>query len=1147
MKILKRISLPLVIIITLLIIILLILNIQGSFDPPALQSILNTLFYGVLLLTAAFFAAKIYLKINTANYLFKFCALLIMALGAVLAGWLQYSPNGRNVNAAIFYSSFFVGSVFNLFAALWNRKPNKSPSFIKSAKTKLIFAVSGILLFTVLFVSSVILKTMPVFVDENGFTMLGQIIRDTSIIFLFSSSMILVKDYQKFKSDFLYWYSIALIMIAIYIFGSVFITVPVGYCEWLLRFSGYLGCLFLYLAILSALKETNITGSALAGIRDYFFNNAPAIYKRVVETSNNAICSVDQNFNVIYMNPAAERMFGTPKNEVAKTSFVDRYIADSDKALLKDDFNTFLATGTSALDGMTVEIEAIDSKNRKFPIEISIAISVLPAGYVSSYIIRDITEKRELVEAIRESEEKYRELIENANSIIIKMNEKGIISYFNEYAQSFFGYSREEVIGKDVRILLPVREDMSGRNLMEMVDNLLENPDKFEANTNENVKKNGEHVWVSWRNKAIRNSTGDIIGNLTFGQDVTQLKHTGEKLRESEERFRAVQENSLDRFTILKPYYNDQGEIVDFTYVYQNARAAKTAGSTPEELAGRRMTEIFSTFPQTRFFALYKQVAETKQALEFEHQYNTDGVDEWFHARVTPLPDGIAVATQIITERKRAEEALLESEKRLKTVLAGMTDAYYFYDREWRFADINSRALGYFGRSREDLIGQCVWELYPHSIGGKTWSEFQRAMAEGVPVHFENKSGVGTNFFELHAYPEPKGLAVYLRDITERKKAEEALELSYKQIQNIIDNTSDMVYAFDLEERFVIANNAAAQLFNSTPEELIGKSRHELMPVKDADWHETNDRKVIKEKRAMEFEEYSQLEGRSTTWLTRKFPLTDTHGIIYAVAGLSTNISTRKLAEMALKESEKKAKALVAILETADKNKNEFLSTLSHELRNPLAAIMAGLSLLELSEDKNQKRKAQEIMKRQIDQLCHLVDDLLDLTRITNNKIELKKERVDLNKLALMSLADHKILFERKEISLEAEINEEVLYLDVDSVRMKQIIGNLLYNAMKFTNSGGTVKLSVFQDNNEVVICVKDNGIGITSEMLPNIFQPFIQADNSLDRKNGGLGLGLSIVKGISELHGGRVSVYSEGLGKGAQFSIQLPLAKENI
>ena len=163
--------------------------------------------------------------------------------------------------------------------------------------------------------------------------------------------------------------------------------------------------------------------------------------------------------------------------------------------------------------------------------------------------------------------------------------------------------------------------------------------------------------------RVLRDAAGGFAGTVASYRDVAQEQATAEALRESEERFRAVQDNSLDRFTLLRPLRDDHGEIVDFVYVYQNARAAETAGRSPEELVGLRMTEVFPGFPETRFFSVYRQVAETGQATEFEELYSADGVNEWFRAMVAPTSDGIAVATQIITERKRAEAALRESEQ----------------------------------------------------------------------------------------------------------------------------------------------------------------------------------------------------------------------------------------------------------------------------------------------------------------------------------------------------------------------------------------------------------------------------------------------------------------------------------------------------
>lgn len=234
-------------------------------------------------------------------------------------------------------------------------------------------------------------------------------------------------------------------------------------------------------------------------------------------------------------------------------------------------------------------------------------------------------------------------------------------------------------------------------------------------------------------------------------------------------------------------------------------------------------------------------------------------------------------------------------------------------------------------------------------------------------------------------------------------------------------------------------------------------------------------------------------------------------------------------------------------LRQADRNKNEFINALSHELRNPLAAIVAGLSVLDMAQEPAKKERAREIIHRQTAQLSNLVDDLLDITRITRNKIMLKKERIDVSEVAARAADGQRPLYEAKGIHLVTDIVDHGLYIQGDPVRLTQIIGNLLHNAYKFNEKGGTTWISVYRgEHDEAVISIRDNGIGIKAEFLPSLFEPFTQADMSLDRRHGGLGLGLSIVKGIAELHGGRVHVESAGLGQGAEFIIYLPLEKQS-
>lgn len=238
-------------------------------------------------------------------------------------------------------------------------------------------------------------------------------------------------------------------------------------------------------------------------------------------------------------------------------------------------------------------------------------------------------------------------------------------------------------------------------------------------------------------------------------------------------------------------------------------------------------------------------------------------------------------------------------------------------------------------------------------------------------------------------------------------------------------------------------------------------------------------------------------------------------------------------------------KKLEDTLRQADQNKNDFLSTLSHELRNPLAAIMMSLALLNrATPGGEQARKAIDIMERQTTQLSHLIDDLLDITRITRNKIQLKKERVEINRLILTVIKDYQAQYEEKDVKLEVELSTDPLLLEADPIRLTQVIGNLLHNAVKFTDKGGRVIIAVAEDIERrcAIVTVQDNGMGIKPEILPLLFQPFMQVDKSLDRNRGGLGLGLAIVKGMVELHGGSVEVYSEGLGRGTKFTLCLPL-----
>jgi signal transduction histidine kinase len=259
--------------------------------------------------------------------------------------------------------------------------------------------------------------------------------------------------------------------------------------------------------------------------------------------------------------------------------------------------------------------------------------------------------------------------------------------------------------------------------------------------------------------------------------------------------------------------------------------------------------------------------------------------------------------------------------------------------------------------------------------------------------------------------------------------------------------------------------------------------------------------------------------------------------------GVFIDINDKKMAEKALSNSEKNARVLIQKLHQAAAKKDNFISTLSHELRNPLATISMALTLLEqVAPGSEQDERTRGIIGRQTAQLMRLVDDLLDISRLGKDKIKLYRERVDLNAVGKRVLEEFKVNYEQKGVVLEGSFGEP-LYIEADLGRIRQVLSNLLDNALKFTPKGGQVQVTVAEDREagQAVITFLDSGIGIPPELIPDLFEPFTQAENSLSA--GGLGLGLSIVKGIVELHGGTVGAKSEGLGQGAEFQVRLPLA----
>jgi PAS domain S-box-containing protein len=259
-------------------------------------------------------------------------------------------------------------------------------------------------------------------------------------------------------------------------------------------------------------------------------------------------------------------------------------------------------------------------------------------------------------------------------------------------------------------------------------------------------------------------------------------------------------------------------------------------------------------------------------------------------------------------------------------------------------------------------------------------------------------------------------------------------------------------------------------------------------------------------------------------------PLFDVRGQIYGCVSVCVDITARKLAEMALRD--------------ADRKKDEFLATLSHELRNPLAPLRTALEVLRLAhDDPSLAAKAHATMGRQLQQLVRITDDLLDVARITRNIVELRRERTDLGTAVQTAVEATKPQIDALGQTLTVVLPSRPVWMDADPTRLAQVFSNLLNNASKYTEAGGRIRVVVSLDHQQATVTVEDTGVGIPSEMLPRVFDMFTQLQEHRDRTQGGLGIGLTLARRLVELHGGAISVSSEGPGRGSRFTVQLPLA----
>jgi PAS domain S-box-containing protein len=369
------------------------------------------------------------------------------------------------------------------------------------------------------------------------------------------------------------------------------------------------------------------------------------------------------------------------------------------------------------------------------------------------------------------------------------------------------------------------------------------------------------------------------------------------------------------------------------------------------------------------------------------------------------------------------------------------------------------------------------------------------------------------------------------QDITDRRRVEQALRESEQQYRAIVDAANEGIWRLDQDARIAFVNDRMAEMLALTTATMIGRHKWDFVFAEDVaamrGLFERRKQGVSEEVADIRFR---RADGGEIWTLMSARPLYDTAGRFTGAVDLFTDITERRRAEEALRD--------------IDRRKDEFLAVLAHELRGPLAPILTAVKLLQAKGPNDPVlQRLRDTIYRQTTQLSTLVEDLLDVGRITAGKLRLHKDRVDLREVAKQAVEVSGALIERRRHTLRVDLPAAPVVLEADATRLVQVAGNLLSNAAKYSPDGGHIELEVFEDAGIGALRVRDRGVGIPPEMLERIFDRFVQVGSSGHSAEGGLGIGLSVVKALVDLHGGTIEARSAGIGKGSEFTVRLPLA----
>ncbi|WP_309007557.1 ATP-binding protein [Pelagicoccus sp. SDUM812005] len=613
-------------------------------------------------------------------------------------------------------------------------------------------------------------------------------------------------------------------------------------------------------------------------------------------------------------------------------------------------------------------------------------------------------------------------------------------------------------------------------------------------------------------------------------------------LRESEERFRALTNATTDAVYRMNPNWMEMRQLRGREFI-----------ADTDEPSRSWLDKYIHPEDQTEVLMAIKAAIRSRSTFEFEHRVRrVDGSLGWMHSRAIPIVDSNGKVVEWfgsasdITKRKQAEEALRRNAETFAALVEQSPLGIYTVDSNFKVAHVSVGAMPAF-RSVDPLIGRDFAEimhiLWPEPFAEEAISLFRHTLKTGEPYVSPGLTEKRKDIGAIESYEwqlnrvtladGQYGVVCYFFDATRLQEAVQALRESEERFRMLADNMSQLAWTCDELGSVNWYNQRWLEYTGCALEEMRGWGWKQLVHPEHVDRVVEGVMEVRDSETVWEDTFPLRGHGGGYRWfLSRAIPIRDEAGEIVSWFGTNTDVTELRETQQLLKE--------------ADRRKDEFLATLAHELRNPLAPIRTGLEIMKMAKgDGALVEETRATMERQTKQLISLVDDLLDVSRITRGKLKLRKAKVKLSEVIESAVESTRPYIAESKHELRVELPVETVLLEADPHRLAQVLSNLLNNSAKYTPEGGRITLSATRTADAVTISVEDNGLGIPPDMQEAIFEMFAQVDRPQEKGYTGLGIGLSLVKLLVEMHDGKIFVRSEGAGKGSVFSIRLPIIAE--